>query len=249
MADLPMTENLFSLARYGALIAAFHQAGYAVVGFAEVQATARHLVLRHDIDFDLEAAAKMAEFEADEGIHATYFVMLRTEFYNVFSKTAETALARIRASGHDIGLHFDAALYQGDGQELIQAARAECRVLGQAVQSEINVLSFHRPHPDLLGSDIEFDGIINAYHRRYFEDIGYCSDSRGAWHYGQPLDHAAVAAGGALQLLTHPIWWMGREGADAQETVARFLAGRQAELAQEASIHCAAYRPILESKS
>jgi len=249
MANLPTTEKLFSLGRYSALIAAFRDAGYAVVNFSGVQASVRHLVLRHDIDFDLEAAAKMAEFEAGKGIQATYFVMLRTEFYNVFSKAAQVALARIKESGHDIGLHFDAALHQGDRRELIQAARTECQVLGQAVQSEIDVLSFHRPHPDLLGGDIEFDGIINVYHRHYFEDIGYCSDSRGAWHYGQPIDHPAVAAGSALQLLTHPIWWVDREGADAQETVARFLTGRQVYLDREASAHCAAYQPAFESKS
>ena len=243
MSDVPMTDNHFSLANYGELVAAFQRENYTIVGFADLQASERHLVLRHDVDFDLEAAAKMAEFEADRDIRATYFVMLRTDFYNVFSKAAELALKRITASGHEIGLHFDAALYQDDKNGLNQAAQTECHLLGRAINNKIEVLSFHRPHPELLGSDIEIEGVINSYGRRYFEDIGYCSDSRGAWYYGPPLDHVAVTEGRALQLLTHPIWWVDRAGADTQEAVARFLARRQKYIAQEASAHCEVYRP------
>jgi hypothetical protein len=236
--------QVFSLGHYGETIQAFLDQGYTPVNFADLQADKRHLVLRHDIDFDLQAAAKMAEFEAEQDIRATYFVLVRTEFYNVFSKSAEAALGRIAASGHNIGLHFDAALYPGDEAELIRAAQNECQILSQAVHRDVGVLSFHRPHPDLLGSTIEFDGILNVYNKRFFEDIGYCSDSKGAWHHGLPLNHEAVAAGRALQLLTHPIWWVDRDGADAQDTVSHFLEHHQIELAQEASAHCAAYKPV-----
>jgi hypothetical protein len=236
----------FSLDHFGETIAAFLDQGYTMVNFADLRAAKRHLVLRHDIDFDLQVAAKMAEFEAEKGIRATYFVLLRTEFYNVFSQSAVLALGRIAASGHDIGLHFDAALYQGDEAELIRAAQEECQILSQAVHREIGALSFHRPHPDILGREIEFDGVLNAYNRRFFEDIGYCSDSKGAWHHGPPLNHEAVAGGRALQLLTHPIWWVDRDGSDAQDTVARFLNRHQHDLAQEAGAHCAAYKPPLK---
>lgn len=243
MAKASPTNHPFSLDHYGETISAFLDNGYAIVDFADIQATDRHLVLRHDVDFDLRAAAKMAEFEASQGIRATYFVLLRTEFYNVYSKSAEDALGRIAASGHNIGLHFDAALYPGGEAELIRAAQDECQILSQAVRRDIGVLSFHRPHRDLLASDIEFSGVLNAYSRRFFEDIGYCSDSKGTWRYGVPLEHEAVAAGRALQLLTHPIWWVDRNGADTQNTVARFLDRHQHNLAKEAGTHCAAYKP------
>jgi len=49
-----------------------------------------------------------------------------------------------------------------------------------------------------------------------------------------------------LQLLTHPIWWVDRDGSDAQDTVARFLDRHQHDLAQEAGAHCAAYKPPLK---
>ncbi len=239
-----MTAGSFSLDRYGDLIAAFSDKGYTIVEFADLRPDSQHLVLRHDIDFDLEAAAKMAEFETKRGIRATYCILLRTEFYNIFSAGAQMAIRRIADAGHEIGLHFDAALYSGDMRALTGAAQAECQILGQAIQGKIKVLSFHRPQPDLFGADMLIDGVLNAYGRRFFEEIGYCSDSRGAWHHGHPLEHPSVSEGGALQLLTHPIWWAGGEGRNAQDTIAHLLATRQTFMASEASRHCSAYRSM-----
>ena len=51
----------------------------------------------------------------------------------------------------------------------------------------------------------------NTYESKFFKEIGYCSDSRGGWHHGSPLDHAALGEGRALQLLTHAIWWTGED--------------------------------------
>ena len=48
----------------------------------------------------------------------------------------------------------------------------------------------------------------HTYEPKFVKDIGYCSDSRGGWHHGHPLSHSSVKEGKALQLLTHPIWWI-----------------------------------------
>jgi hypothetical protein len=61
---------------------------------------------------------------------------------------------------------------------------------------------------------ISLPGFVSAYDKRVFSDIGFVSDSRGGWYHGHPLDHPAVKARRALQLLTHPIWWTS-EGSDA----------------------------------
>jgi hypothetical protein len=76
--------------------------------------------------------------------------------------------------------------------------------------------------------------------------MGYCSDSRGGWHHGEPLVHEAVAAGRALQLLTHPIWW----DADAEENpvsrLDRFMAARYDHLEDELARNC---RPYAEARA
>ncbi|MBT3172708.1 MAG: hypothetical protein HN333_14900, partial [Rhodospirillaceae bacterium] len=77
-------------------------------------------------------------------------------------------------------------------------------MLGRSVP----MISFHRPAPALQGREGRIAGRMHAYEPRFFREIGYCSDSRGAWRHGHPLDHAAVVKGKALQLLIHPLWWI-----------------------------------------
>lgn len=195
----------FSIAGYTALVRALLARGYAVRGFADAEPEARHLILRHDIDMSLEAAVPIAEAEAALGAKAVYFVLVRSELYNPFAPDGVVALARIASLGHEIGLHFDAALYPETALEA--AAARECTVLETLLERPVHTISFHRPHPSLLGRAGTLASRRHAYEPHFFRDMGYCSDSRGGWYRGHPLAHEAVAAGRALQLLTHPIWW------------------------------------------
>lgn len=195
----------FSAAGYAALVRALLARGYTVRGFADAEPAARHLILRHDIDMVVEAAVPIAEAEAALGVAATYFVLVRSELYNPFAPSGATALTRIAALGHEIGLHFDAALYSEAALE--EAAARECAILEAFTERPVRTISFHRPHSSLLGRAGALAGRRHAYEPRFFSDMGYSSDSRGGWHHGHPLTHDAVTAGRALQLLTHPIWW------------------------------------------
>jgi len=233
-------ETDFTLRAYQVMIEALMARNYAVRGYAGAEASNRHLILRHDVDFDLDAAIGMAETEAKQGWRATYFVLLRTEFYNPLSQAGTAAVRQLINLGHDVGLHFDASLYAGDEAGLISAVKSESATLEQISDAPVTCFSLHRPHPDMLDNGFEVDGLINAYAPRYFRDFGYCSDSRGAWHHGHPLDHAAVKQGSALQLLTHPIWWI-ESGDIPSDKCSAFLERRQAILDQEMQRNCQAY--------
>lgn len=198
-------RNDFTTAAYAALVRAFLDRGYAVRGFADADPHARHLILRHDIDMSLEAAVPIAEAEAALGVTSIYFVLVRSELYNPFAPNSAAALSRIGSLGHEIGLHFDAAPYTEATLE--DAAARECAMLEAFMERPVHTISFHRPHAALLGREGLLAGRRHAYEPRFFRDMGYCSDSRGAWRHGHPLAHEAVSAGRALQLLTHPIWW------------------------------------------
>ncbi len=236
----------FTPKAYSDLVGSLVGRGYRVSGYAETVAAAPHLVLRHDVDFDLEEALGMAEVEHREGWRGIYFVLLRSEFYNPFSPHARAALTRLGELGHGIGLHFDAALYNPDPSELAAAAERECRILEDLSAHPVAVFSLHRPAAQLLDRDLEVPGRVNAYGARYFRDIGYCSDSRGAWHHGHPLDHPAVAQGRALQLLTHPIWWSHDDLAGAQAKLEGFLARRRSLIDASLAANCTAYKRTLE---
>ena len=73
----------------------------------------RFLALRHDMDHDLENSVRLAEWEAEHGFKATYYV-LHTDWYWGDAATGEPssfvlrALDRIASLGHEIGLHNNA---------------------------------------------------------------------------------------------------------------------------------------------
>ncbi len=224
----------FTLKAYTDLIGSLLRRGYQISSFAETQAAAPHLILRHDVDFDLDVARRMAETESREGWQAFYFVLLRSEFYNPLSNSGRHALMRLGELGHEVGLHFDATLHDGDALALVRAAEHECRLLEGLTGRPVKAFSLHRPRPDLLDNEIEIPGRINAYGSRYFREIGYCSDSRGEWRYGHPIENPAIVEGRALQLLTHPIWWLSEPGTPVEKCLS-FLERRRVVLETEMS--------------
>jgi hypothetical protein len=234
----------FSTGNYFHLLDILSSDGYATMDFSTVDPIRKHLVLRHDIDFDMDVAATLARKEQEHGYSATYFVMLGSEFYNPLSGSGREALASIASYGHKIGLHFDVAIYGEDDDALTLAAEKECRILEMLSGQAVKVISMHRPPAKLIGENVNFAGRLNTYAPRFTKDMGYCSDSRGAWHYGSPLESDAVQQGRALQLLTHPIWWIQGASLSPQQTVAGFLRNRQEFLGREAERNCTAYTHV-----
>jgi hypothetical protein len=234
-------SSAFTTQRYAELVQSFLARGYHAVGYETARADARHLVLRHDLDMSLEAAEPIAEAEAGLGVSAHYFALLRTEMYNPFSAAARSTFERLRGLGHAVGLHLDAALYGDDPAALDRAVADESRALEDAVGAPVRVVSFHRPAARLLGYAKTLAGRRHTYEPCFFGEMGYCSDSRGGWHHGAPLDHPAVAKGSALQLLTHPIWWTGA-AEDPLARLRRFVAARHTLLESELARNCSVYR-------
>ena len=233
-------SNDFTPSAYRALLSTLLDRGYEVRGYADAEPHLRHLILRHDIDMSLDAALPIGELEKALELKAHYFVLVRTEMYNVFSAGARKALRQLAALGHEIGLHLDASLYDNAVPALQRAADEECAVLEAATGAPVRTISFHRPAQELLGYPEMLAGRVHAYQPRFYTQMGYCSDSRGAWHHGHPLDHTAVRDGRALQLLTHPVWWL-EGGASPGAKAAAFLAARvdmlDRELANNCSVH------------
>lgn len=231
----------FNLAAYRGLLMGLMERGYEWRGYADADPEKRHVIVRHDIDMSLDAALPIAEIENALGLKAHYFVLVRTELYNLFSAAAQDALRRLSALGHEVGLHLDASLYDNDPVQLQQAAAEECAVLEAATKADVGLISFHRPVKALLGYPQTLAGRIHTYQPRFYTQMGYCSDSRGAWHHGHPLDHLAVREGRGLQLLTHPIWWM-KDAPSPQAKVSAFLAARMDALDVALADNCSVHR-------
>lgn len=243
-----MNLSSFCLQGYTALIHEFLRKGYVVTDYADVDPAARHLVLRHDVDMDLERALTLAEREAAIGVSSNYYVLLRTEMYNVFSSRATDLLRQILALGHKVGLHFDASLYAPARDVLESAAAQECGILEQLIGRKIETITFHRPAPMLQGLSGLFAGRLHGYDPRFFSEIGYCSDSEGRWRFGHPLNNEAVKSERAIQLVTHPIWWCASEDEQVIPKLQRFLRDRSEALKWQVGLNCKPFKAYLNDQ-
>jgi hypothetical protein len=203
----------FSLEHYREILRAARAGGYRFATFGTPPARG-DLLLRHDVDLSLEAAIAMAELEAEEGAVGTYLVMTRSVFYNLASREGEAAIARLRALGHQVGLH---AVYP----DATLDARFD------------PVVAWHNPDPENMTEPI--DGAINPMAEPYFDRATYRSDSNQRWRFGCPHEELRAGAYPWLQLLVHPEIWA-YPGATMGETMQAMLdAQREHRLALLAS--------------
>lgn len=238
----------FTLAAHTQLLKELTARGYRFVTYADVRPDQPHVIVRHDVDMDLDRAVMLAEEEARIGVQAHYYVLLRTEMYNIFSKRSNAALRRLMELGHQVGLHFDASLYPQDREILEAAAERECEILGSLLGKRVETITFHRPAPQLQGLAGLFAGRLHGYDPRFFSDIGYCSDSEGRWRFGHPLKHESIQAGRALQLVTHPIWWCALPGEKVENKLQRFLLDVSQTITREVALNCKPYRAFLKEQ-
>lgn len=203
----------FTYRAYGKLLKSLREHSYHIAAYHNWEEYERCVILRHDIDNDIKKAAELAEFEQYGGVSSTYFVLLTSDFYNVFSKNSTEGLKRIRSYGHEIGLHFDEMRYP-DITGCMDAVREkilwEARMLGEAAECEIRTVSMHRPSNDILRLDLKVPGIINSYSQTYFRKFKYLSDSRCRWR--EPVEKIIESEKyQRLHILTHGFWYRDKE--------------------------------------
>ncbi len=198
----------FDLAHYRELLDAAHAGGYRWA-FFDHEPRPGDLFLRHDVDMSLEAALAFAELEAERGAAATYFLMTRSDFYNLASRSGERALSRLRELGHRVGLH-------GVHPDATFDERFD------------PVLAWHTPEPEYMSRPVE--GAVNVMQPPWFDPAHYRSDSNQRWRSGCPHDDLRAGRFEWLQLLVHPEIWL-YPGATMRETMLAYLeADRDAKL-------------------
>ena len=201
----------FSYTGYVRLLSLLRQHAYEIVDYHDYEGHPRCVILRHDIDTDLAKAVRFAELEADAGVRSTYFVLLRTNFYNPASSGSLDQLHRIHVLGHEIGLHFDEKAYpDGTPEETVQRILKEREVLSALLETEVSTVSMHRPSQSTLDADLQIPGMVNSYGRTFFHDFKYLSDSRRRWR--EPVEEI-IRSGtyDRLHILTHAFWYHQQE--------------------------------------
>lgn len=189
----------FDLAHYRELLVSAGAGGYGFA-FFEGAPSEGEIIVRHDVDLSLDAAVRMAELEHELGVGATYFLMKRSEFYNLDAPSGERAVERLRALGHRVGLH--AVWPAVDWDERFE-----------------RVLAWHNPDPEYMREPVE--GLVNVMESPW-ADV-YRSDSNQHWRQGCPHEALRERAFERLQLLVHPEIWA-YDGATMRESMLSMLA-------------------------
>jgi hypothetical protein len=241
----------FTYSHYERILGLIKKTDYKVALFNESYLYEKELILRHDIDVDLEKAYKMALTENKYNIKATYFILLRSPFYNIFDRFNSNLIKGILDLGHQIGLHFDEAYYgSNDADNLIKYVDSEVQILKDHFDTKIFAVSFHRPSQFLLESDIKLkNNLINTYDRNFTKGYKYISDSRRRWKEGclcRFLENtgADYSTPDRIHALVHPIWWADKR-LSAQDTMEGFLLEKLAYIDSELEKNIQVYRRLL----
>ena len=198
----------FDLAHYAEILDAAKAGGYRFA-FFDREPEPGTIVLRHDVDLSLDAALTIARLEADADVAASYFLMTRSEFYNLDSASGYAAVAQLRELGHRVGLH--AVWPHVDHDERFDP-----------------VLAWHNPDPEYMRLPVK--GLVNVMEAPW-ADV-YRSDSNQHWRHGCPHDELRTGAFDRLQLLIHPEIWA-YPGETMRETMLAMLdAERELRLSQ-----------------
>ena len=179
------------------------------VAYDNIQTEKKCILWRHDVDYSLNRAYKLAQIEKDVGVTATYFINPHSEFYNLAELSQFKLIKEIMTLGHHVGLHFDTLFYSGFTEtELNNALKNEVGYFQWLLGVSPKVFSFHNPRAEHFRYQAEtYAGLINCYSQRFKSEIPYCSDSNGYWRFKRLKNFLNDSNDKCLQVLTHPGWW------------------------------------------
>lgn len=237
----------FTYDGYLELLNLLKENGYKIGNYNDWKEYKRCVILRHDVDTDLQQAFKMAGLEYKNEIKSTYFVLLTSNFYNLFSHKNREILKEIQSMGHAIGLHFDEMAYPGDSgnvEKIRLDIRKELNIMSEILDTEVTNFSYHRPSKAILDADICLQGTTNVYGTRFFKEFKYLSDSR--MHWREPVEEIVKSGKFPfMQILLHPFWYHEKE-MNIREIIENFVSNACAERYQDLDENMTALSEIVK---
>lgn len=196
----------FTYNAYKEMLVLLKENNYEDINYGE-KGNGKTVILRHDVDNSLEKARDIAIIENEMEMKSTYFILISSDFYNIFSKKSLDFIQEIKALGHEVGLHFDEKKYKVSNiDDVKKEIHREIKIISQLVNFNINTVSMHRPSQFLLNENMDLGDVINSYSQTYFKEMKYISDSRMHWREN-PIENILSNNHKNLHILTHPFWY------------------------------------------
>lgn len=205
--------RVYSLESYRSIIRQAQSSGYVFVPFSPEHAPSGEVIyLRHDVDYSLDMALKLAEANMELGVQGTFCVLLRSQVYNLLSHLSLEVVRRIHGLGQHVGLHvpLPPALLKDDS--LLDARLgADLDFVQDNLPMISAVYSWHNPTTEGVERYVRCTrkaGLVNAYSSQFFRDIGYYSDSNMRHSVEEFLQVVGKERPRAMQLVLHPLYWV-----------------------------------------
>ena len=151
------------------------------------------ILLRHDVDYSLDYAHKLATYENRFGFSSSYYIHLHSETYNALEPRSLEIIRKIHTLGHEIGFHYDAKYH----------IPMESLFASKIVNGGLTAMETYTLH-----NASSEKGIMKFQHLRNPNewDIKYISESGRNWREGCMCNH--IGKIDKLHILTHPLWWI-----------------------------------------
>ncbi len=195
----------WTLDEYRQLVLQLAERGLEFIRLSEYAGQVPGVWIRHDVELSLSAALGMAEVEADLGVQSSYFICVESPFFEAQAELVAETIEGLVATGREVSFHL---VLSTDSDSIRHRLRQFCE---HFTMMEPVALTYHAP-----GVSVEV--LARAplgrmvYHQLADGVSNYFSDSTGRWRWGDPRE-AYLPEGATIQLLTHPFWWSGSDGA------------------------------------
>jgi len=199
-----MGERVYSMDTFTDVLAALRKTRRPFVNFDD--ASPEGILLRLDVDFDLESAAQIAAVTARARINATFFVQMASPLYNPLTSDGRRAVAAILREGHRIGLHYH---HHGDIFD-VRRLEQEYDILRTIAPEASRVVAWHNPGENIseLNRMAEETGFVSTYADAFSGGNRYISDSNCERSPKNIIEFVENAKVSVVQVLFHPILWV-----------------------------------------
>jgi len=201
----------FSLKNYSRCLDLSLEYGYnffTLSEFAKAEDFKKSIIMRHDIDTQLDVAVEISAIECERNISSTFFIRLHSHNYNVFCIRDLMKIKRIVENNHEIGLHYESDFYSIFNKDIKEEVEKEIEILEGLTGKKIKTICPHEPTRTNSFHVKNFNSnILQAYDDKLFKKFKYISDSSCRWRDGSFYENIISEKFDKLYILTHPYWW------------------------------------------
>jgi len=204
--------NGYSKENYRYLLDQALNEGYEFMSFLKDRhAYDRCIYLRHDVDVSIEMAVELAQINASLGIRGTFFLLLRSLYYNLLSHRTLRRVREIHNLGQHLGFHYYLPpTIPTSEDEFAALVLGDFNIVKSHVPEIEPVFAWHNTRQDLLmrGLNFKVPGLVNVHNSYFIKEIPYYSDSNmrhSVDKFGEVIRQKDQKV---LHLLFHPLNWI-----------------------------------------